>query len=124
MVVPCRSLGSSLRADNGNVNYNSSNANFPNVGGNYNNTDNAGLFYCNVNYNSTNSNSNIGSRLSYFLTLHPHWGGEGPGQPCLSAKHDFTYTRQYSLRADGKRMNNIGEDTCEEGWKHRWKKVI
>ncbi len=50
--------------DNGNVNYNSSNANFPNVGGNYNDGDNAGLFYCNVNYNSTNSNSNIGARIS------------------------------------------------------------
>lgn len=50
--------------DNGNVNYNSSNANFPNVGGNYSDGGNAGLFYCNVNYNSTNSNSNIGARIS------------------------------------------------------------
>ena len=56
--------GKALWPDNGNVNYNSSNANFPNVGGNYNNADNAGLFYCNVNYNSTNSNSNIGARIS------------------------------------------------------------
>lgn len=50
--------------DNGNVNYNSSNANFPNVGGNYGNGTNAGIFYCNVNNNSTNSNSNNGSRNS------------------------------------------------------------
>ena len=50
--------------DNGNVNYNSSNANFPNVGGNYNDGTNAGVFYCNVNNNSTNSNSNNGSRNS------------------------------------------------------------
>lgn len=54
----------------GNVNSNSSNAYFPNVGGNYNDEGNAGLFYCNVNYNSTNSNSNIGSRLAIIdLTL-------------------------------------------------------
>lgn len=51
--------------DNGNVNYNSSNANFPNVGGsNSDSTGNAGIFYCNVNNNSTNSNSNNGSRNS------------------------------------------------------------
>ncbi len=50
--------------DNGNVNYNSSNANFPNVGGNYSDRGNAGLFNCNVNYNSTNSNSNYGARIS------------------------------------------------------------
>ena len=89
MVVLSRSLRVGLRADNGNVNYNSSNANFPNVGGNYNNTDNAGMFYCNVNINSTNSNSNYGSRLSY-LHAPSRMGGEGPEQPCLLAKHDFT----------------------------------
>ena len=60
-------MGSMVRRrwpDNGNVNYNSSNANFPNVGGNYNDTTNAGIFYCNVNINSTNSNSNNGARIS------------------------------------------------------------
>lgn len=54
----------SLWPDNGNVNVNSSNANFLNVGGNYDDGDNAGLFYSNVNNNSNNANSNNGSRIS------------------------------------------------------------
>lgn len=51
-------------ADNGNVNA----SNFPNVGGNYNNGDNAGPFNANFNYSASNTNSNTGSRLSY-ITL-------------------------------------------------------
>ena len=47
-------------ADNGNVNA----SNFPNVGGNYNNGDNAGPFNENFNNSATNTNSNIGSRMS------------------------------------------------------------
>lgn len=39
-----------------------------NVGGNYNNGTNAGLFYANYN-TASNSNANIGSRLLVFL-LH------------------------------------------------------
>jgi hypothetical protein len=60
----------------GNVNANSSNANFPNVGGNAgNNAGNVGIFYCNVNNNSTNSNANNGSRNSgihYAPTVHQY----------------------------------------------------
>lgn len=63
--------------DNGNVNANSSYANFLNVGGNYNNSDNAGLFYANVNVNSTNSNANNGSRNSYYYA---------PGASCIAGK--------------------------------------
>lgn len=47
-------------ADNGNVNT----SNFPNVGGNYNNGDNAGPFNANFNNSATETNTNIGSRLS------------------------------------------------------------
>lgn len=32
------------------------------VGGNWNNTLNAGLFYWNLNYTTSNANTNIGSR--------------------------------------------------------------
>lgn len=62
--------------DNGNVNVNSSNANFLNVGGNYDDGDNAGLFYANVNANSNNSNSNNGSRNSCIHTpiFYDIWG--------------------------------------------------
>ena len=68
--VSCSLVGFGiLWPDNGNVNYNSSNANFPNVGGNYNNDDNCGIFYCNVNNNSTNSNSNYRARLTYLTRL-------------------------------------------------------
>ena len=51
--------------DRGRVNYYSSRAYFPYVGGTYNYADYAGLFYCYVYYNSTGSNSYIGARLSY-----------------------------------------------------------
>ena len=34
-----------------------------NVGGNWNNTSNAGLFYFNGNNSSSNTNTNIGARL-------------------------------------------------------------
>ena len=47
-------------SDNCNVNA----SNFPNWGGNYNNTDNAGLFNWNFNNSATNTNGNIGSRTS------------------------------------------------------------
>lgn len=36
-----------------------------NVGGNWNNGSNAGLWYLNGNNGASNSNSNIGARLSY-----------------------------------------------------------
>lgn len=36
-----------------------------NVGGNWNNSDNAGMSYCNTNNNWNNTNTNIGSRLAY-----------------------------------------------------------
>ena len=48
-------------ADNGNVNA----SNFPNVGGNWNNGDNAGPFNANFNNSASNTNSNISSRLCY-----------------------------------------------------------
>lgn len=35
-----------------------------NVGGNWNNSDNAGISYCNANNNWNNTNTNIGSRLA------------------------------------------------------------
>lgn len=38
-----------------------------NVGGNWNNASNAGLWYLNGNNSDSNSNSNIGARLSYCL---------------------------------------------------------
>lgn len=49
--------------DNGNANYNSSNAYFPNVGGTYNNGTNAGLLYASVYNSSTNSSSNYAARI-------------------------------------------------------------
>lgn len=85
-------------ADNGNVNVNSSNTNFPNVGGNYNNGENAGMFNCNVNNNSTNSNTNNGSRLASIVTLHTYMGCkmeiESP-QPCHLAKYEVNNTHLY-----------------------------
>lgn len=36
------------------------------VGGNWNNSGNAGLFYFNANNTSSNSNSNVGARLLVF----------------------------------------------------------
>lgn len=52
-------------ADRGYVNYDSSSAVFPGVGGVSGNTDYAGLFCCYVYIVSTHSNSYYGSRLSY-----------------------------------------------------------
>lgn len=74
--------------DNGNVNVNSSNANFLNVGGNYNDGDNAGLFYGNINVNSTNSNSSSGSRNSYKAPTQIRVSGKSTW-PCHLAKHDW-----------------------------------
>ena len=87
----------SLSPDNGNVNSNTSNANFLNVGGNYNNSDNAGLFYANVNVNSTNSNSNNGSRNSLF-TLHIFsniWGNPSGHAPRQNTKCKSKSARWY-----------------------------
>lgn len=47
-------------ADNGNVNT----SYFPNVGGCYNDGDDAGPFNANFNNSATNADTNIGSRLS------------------------------------------------------------
>ena len=66
-----------VTCDNGNVNANTSNANFPNVGGNYSNTaGNAGMFNCNVNNNSTNSNSNIAARIPFLHSTALFGGGD------------------------------------------------
>ncbi|MGN0098774.1 MAG: hypothetical protein ACI38Y_05570, partial [Candidatus Methanomethylophilaceae archaeon] len=51
--------------DYGVVGCNSSYANFPYVGGTYNNADYAGLFFCVVDIYSTYSTSYYGARLSY-----------------------------------------------------------
>lgn len=51
--------------DHGRVNYYSSRAYFPYVGGRYDSADYAGLFYCDVDGSSTGSNSYYGARLSY-----------------------------------------------------------
>ena len=78
--------------DNGNVNANTSNANFPNVGGNATNSaGNVGIFYCNVNNNSTNNNTSIGSRNSGIISrsmsfLKQHL--EKSTRPCLLTKHE------------------------------------
>ena len=62
-------------ADNGNSNSDPSYAYFPNVGGNYNDSGNAGIFNCNVNNNSTNSNANNGARNASTLKFQPHLEG-------------------------------------------------
>lgn len=88
-----------LFADNGNVNVNSSNAYFPRVGGNYNNGENAGIFYANVNNNSTNSNANNGSRNASILHSNRtsvHTEEKSP-QPCHLAKHEGNNTHIYTL---------------------------
>ena len=89
--------------DNGNVNANSSNANFPNVGGNYSNsTGNVGMFYCNVNNNSTNSNSNNGSRKSFRKSI-VHAPPTKVGSLYDRATWQNTtiiFTHQYSHRGD------------------------
>ena len=99
MILNMRRWGNGPCPDNGNVNVNSSNANFPNVGGNYNNGDDAGLFYANVNNNSTNSNTNYGSRnasISHSNRASVQTEGKSP-QPCHSAKHEGNNTHVYTL---------------------------
>ncbi len=79
-------LNSQPFADNGNVNA----SNFPNVGGNYNNGDNAGPFNANFNNSATNTNSNIGARLSCIISrsiLHRKGMGKSM-QPQLLLKKD------------------------------------
>ena len=61
-----RVIQKTVLADNGNVN----SGNFANVGGNYNNTNNAGPFYANFNNSASNSSSNVGSRLSMISEYH------------------------------------------------------
>jgi hypothetical protein len=41
----------------------------PIVGGNWNNTTNAGVWYRNFNNNRTNSNNNVGFRCDYLFSL-------------------------------------------------------
>ena len=99
MIQNTRRWGNGPSPDNGNVNVNSSNANFPNVGGNYNNGDNAGMFNCNVNNNSTNSNSNYGSRNASILRSNRasvQMENKSP-QPCHSAKHEGNNTHIHTL---------------------------
>jgi len=48
----------------------------PLVGGNWNNTANAGVFYLNLNNVRSNSNNNVGGRDCYFnLKLHNEYTG-------------------------------------------------
>lgn len=88
--------------DNGNVNANSSNANFPNVGGNYSySSGDVGMFYCNVNNNSTNSNANNGSRKSFNISIHaPPTKVGSLHDPATWQNTTDTFTHQYSHRGD------------------------
>lgn len=76
--------------DNGNVN----SSNFPNWGGNWNNTTNAGPFYWNFNYSATETNTNIGSRNSQNITLHQTMGKSPAGPASRQKITDVSNRRQ------------------------------